>query len=171
MNGLRMGIAIRLGQLHRHAQRAAARDDRDLVQRVGIGQQRRHDRVSRFVIRAGDALVLAHRHRLALDAHQHLVARRVEIAVADRLAAGARRNQRGLVHEVREVGARESRRAARNRTQIDVRLERHLARVHAENLLAALDIGIADHHLTIEPARAQQRRVEDVVHDWWRRRR
>ena len=32
-------VAVLLGQLHRHAQRAAARDDRDLVHRVGLRQQ------------------------------------------------------------------------------------------------------------------------------------
>ena len=53
-------------------------------------------------------------------------------------------------------------RAARDRAQIDVRLERDLARVHAQDLLAALDVGVADGHLPIEPARAQQRRIEDV---------
>ena len=41
--------------------------------------------------------------------------------------------------------------------------ERHLPRMHAKNLLTPLDVGIADHHLAIEPARAEQRRIEDVV--------
>ena len=89
----RVRVAIAFGQLHRDAQRPAARDDRDLVQRIGVRQQRRDDRVARFVIRAGDALVLGHRQRLALDAHQHLVARLVEIAVGDRLAAAAGRRR------------------------------------------------------------------------------
>ena len=38
-----------------------------------------------------------------------------------------------------------------------------LARVDAENRLATLEIGIADHHLTIEPSRTKQRRIEDVL--------
>ncbi len=38
----------------------------------------------------------------------------------------------------------------------------HLARVHAQDLLAALEVGIADGHLPIEPAGTQQRRIEDV---------
>src|SRR4029078_3542770 len=40
----------------------------------GVGQERRHHRVTRLMVGTGDALVLAHRHRLALDTHQHLVA-------------------------------------------------------------------------------------------------
>ena len=74
----------------------------------------------------------------------------------------ARRDQRRLVDEVGEVGAREAGRAARDRPQVDVGLERDLARVHAQDLLAALDVGVADRHLPIETARTQQRRVEDV---------
>ena len=33
------------------------------------------------------------------------------------------------------------------------------------DLLAAVEIGIADHHLTVEPPRPEQRRVEDVGPD------
>ena len=50
-------VPIGLGQLHRHAERAAARDDRHLVQRVGVRQQRRDHRVARLVVRAVDALL------------------------------------------------------------------------------------------------------------------
>ena len=86
-----------------------------------------------------------------------------KIAVADGLASRARRDQRRLVHEVREVRAREAGGAARDRSELDVGLERHLARVHAEDLLAALDVGVAHHHLAIEASGTQERRIEDVV--------
>ena len=39
-----MRVTVGFGQLHRDAERTAARDDRHLVQRIGLGQQRRHDR-------------------------------------------------------------------------------------------------------------------------------
>jgi hypothetical protein len=155
-------VSIRLRQLHRHAERATARDDRHLVQRIGVGQQRSHHGVARLVIGAGDALLLAHRHRLPLDAHQHLVARGVEVAPPHGGTAGPRRDERRLVDQVREVGAREAGGPARDGTQIDVGLERHLARVHAQDLFAPLQIGIAHGDLTVETAGAQQRRVEDV---------
>ena len=103
------------------------------------------------------ALFLAHRHRLALDAHHHLVACRVEVEVRHRRTAGARRHERSLVHQVCEIGAREARRPARDRTQVDVGLERNLLRVNLEDLLASLDVGIANHDLPVEAARAQQR--------------
>ena len=57
--------------------------------------------------------------RLALDAHQHLVARLIEIAVGHDLPAAAHGEQRRLVHEIRELGAREAGRAARDLPQID----------------------------------------------------
>ena len=44
--------------------------------------------------------------------------------------------------------------------EIDVRRERLAARVHLEDLLAAGEIGRRDEHLPVEPAGAQQRRVE-----------
>src|SRR5207248_964588 len=57
---------------------------------------------------------------------------------------------------------RETRRAARDLTQVDTAVERDLLRVNPQDLLAPLDIGAADGHLTIEPARTQQRRIENV---------
>ncbi len=41
---LRVGVAIRLRQLHRDAHRAAARDDRDLVQRIRLRESARRRR-------------------------------------------------------------------------------------------------------------------------------
>ena len=100
--------------------------------------------------------------RLALGAHQHLVARLIEIVVGDDLTAAADREQRRLVDQVRELGAREAGRATGNLPEIDVRVERNFLRVDAENLLATLDVGRADGHLTIEAAGTQQRRIENV---------
>src|SRR5258707_1171895 len=42
------------------------------------------------------------------------------------------------------------------------RRERHLAQVHADDALAALDVRPRHDHATVEAARAQQRRVEHV---------
>ena len=68
----------------------------------------------------------------------------------------------GYEDEVREIVTREPGCAARNRPQIDVRFERGLARMHAQNLLAALQIRIAHGHLTIEAAGTQEGLVEHV---------
>ena len=67
---------------------------------------------------------------------------------------------RRLVAEVREVGSREAGRLSRDRGQVDVRGERLVARVHAEDRLAPCDVGGRHEDLAVEPAGAEQRRVE-----------
>ena len=46
--------------------------------------------------------------------------------------------------------------------EIDVGRERNLARVDLQDLDAALVVGWVHHDLPVEPARPQQRRIEDV---------
>ena len=155
-------MAIRLRQLHRHAECTATRDDRHLVQRIGVGKHRGNDGVTGFVIRTRDALVLAHDHRLAFNAHQNLVARRIEIGVSDRGAPAACGAERCLVDEIGEIGTGETWRPARDRSQVDVWLDRDRPSVNAKDLLASLQIRITDGDLPIEPARPQQCGIEDV---------
>ena len=73
-----------------------------------------------------------------------------------------RREQRRLVHEIHQIGAREARRAARDHLQIHIRRQRHLAGVDLEDLLAADEVGVRHIDLTIEAARTHQRRIEHV---------
>jgi len=156
-------VPVRLGQLHRHAHGAAARDDRDLVQRIRAGQESRDDRVTGFVIGAVDAIELAQRDRPALDAHQHLVARFLQVVIDDHRTPGAPGEERRLVHQIGEVGAREPRRSAGDRPEVDLLVDHDLAGVDAKDGLAPLEIRVADGDLTIEASRPQQRRVEDVL--------
>ena len=74
----------------------------------------------------------------------------------------ARGEQSGLVDQVGEIGARETRRAAGDGARVHVRCQRHLAHVYLENPLTPQNIWIGHHHLTVEAARAQQRRIEHV---------
>ena len=67
---------------------------------------------------------------------------------------------RGLVADVREVGAGEAGGLARDDLEVDVVGERLAARVHLEDLLAAGEVGRRDEQLAVEAARAEQRRVE-----------
>ncbi len=46
--------------------------------------------------------------------------------------------------------------------RLDVFGQRHLAHVHAQDLLATAHVGQRHHHLAVEAARAQQRRIEHV---------
>ena len=74
----------------------------------------------------------------------------------------ARRQQRALVHEVREVGTRHARRATRERRHVDVVGDRLVPQVHAENAFAAAQVGRVDDDLPVETPRTQQRRIEHV---------
>ena len=107
-------------QVPRAAERAAARDDRDLVDRVAVRQDVADDGVAGLVVRDDLLLVLGDQAALALGTGDDAVDGLFELDHVDLLAAVARGQQRGLVHEVREVGAGEARRAAREHLEVDV---------------------------------------------------
>ncbi len=113
----------------RQAERHAARDDRDLVDRVGVRQLHREQRVTRLVNRGDALLALADDHRAPLGAHQHLVLRELEVEHANDLLVVARGVERRLVHQVRQIRAREAGRAARQHRHVHVVGERNLLRV------------------------------------------
>ena len=115
-----------------------------------------------FVIRGEPALLVLHHHRLPLGAEHDLVLRVLEVGHVDLVVAATDGEQRGFVHEVREVGARHARRAARERRDVDVVGDRLVAQVDLENALAAPEIRRVDDDLPVEAARTQQRRIEHV---------
>ena len=95
-------------QLLRQPERHAARDDRDLVDRIGVRQLHGEQRVPGFVDRRDPLLVLADDHRAALGAHQHLVFRKLEVEHANDLLVVARGVQRRFVHQIGQVRTREA---------------------------------------------------------------
>jgi hypothetical protein len=149
-------------QHHRVAEGLAARQDRDLRDRVGVVHRRRGEGVTALVVRGDELLLVLHDARAALRTGDDAVDGLVEGAHVDELRVGARREQRGLVEHVGEVGAGEAGRLARDDREVDRRRERLAAAVHLEDALAALEVGGVDADLAVEAARAQQRRVEDV---------
>src|SRR5574341_965241 len=96
-------VAVLFRELHGDAQRPAPRDDRYLVHRVGLGHELRDDRVPRLVIRRVLALVLGHYDRAPLRPHDDLVLGALEIIHVHETLVGARRKERRLVYQVREV--------------------------------------------------------------------
>src|SRR5262245_1651794 len=149
-------------QLLREAERHAARDDRHLVNGIRKREEHREQRVTRFVDR-GDALLrVADDHRAALGAHQHLVLRELEVVHPHDLLVVAGRVQCRLVHQVREIGAREAGRAAREHRHFHVIRHRNLAGVDGENALSALHVRTVDDNASIEAARTQERGIEHV---------
>src|SRR5262249_20886926 len=106
----------------------------------------------------------------------------LEIAPIDGRLVAARRQQRGLVDEVRQVGACKTNRARGNQLQIDVAGDLHSLDVDAEAIFATADVRLVDHHLAVEPAGAAERpgRLSDgssalgrlgapSTHNQWRR--
>src|SRR5450830_2001358 len=159
---LGQAVAILFRQEHGHTQRTTARDDRDLVDRVVLGHHTTDNGVTGLVIRGVLFFLLGHDHGFALGTHHDLVFRQLEFLHLDDALAGARGEQGSLVHQVGQVGTGEARRTPCNHPGCDVVAHRHLAHMHFENLLATADIRQADHDLTVEATRTQQRRVEYV---------
>src|SRR2546425_42264 len=159
---LRVIVLVVDRELLREPEGAAARDDRHFVDRVGARQNVGHQRVARLVIRDRPLLAIADDHRAPLDAHQDLVLGALEVGHLDELLVLASRQQRRLVHEVRQIGAREPGRPPRQHLELDVGSQRDPSSVHPENLLAALHVGPGHDDLTVESSGPQQRRVEDV---------
>ena len=79
-----------------------------------------------------------------------------------RVLAAARREERGFVDEIREIGAGHAWCRRRELFEIDVAGERNLARVDLQNLDAALLIWRMDDDLPIESPWPKQRRIEHV---------
>src|SRR3954447_17658607 len=149
-------------QRDRVAERLPARDHGDLVHRVGVLEVVGDDRVAHLVERGDPALLLAHHAGLLLRPRDHAHDALFELQVVDLALALAGRQQGGLVHQVREVGTRQAGRLRGEVVEVDVLRERLAARVHLEDLRAALAVGAVDHDLAGEAAPAQQRGVEDV---------
>ena len=156
------GVLVLVGQHHRVAERPAARQDRDLVHRVGVRQRRRDQSVPALVVGGDLLLLVAHDPGALLRAGHDAVDGLVERVGVDELLVVAGGQQRGLVEHVRQVGAGEAGRTAGERLQVDVLGDRLALGVHLEDLLAADQVGTVDGDLPVEAAGAQQRRVEDV---------
>ena len=107
----RVVVLVVGGQLLGEAERAAARDDRHLVERIGAGQEIGHEGVAGLVVGDGLLLLLGDDHRAPLHAHQDLVLGVLEVDHLDDLLVLARGEERRLVHQVGQVGAGEAGRA------------------------------------------------------------
>ena len=86
----------------------------------------------------------------------------------DRRLVAPGREQRRLVDEVGEVGAGKPGRARRDDLEVDALGQLHVLDVDPQDRFAALHVGLVDEHLTIEAARAEQRRVEHLRAGWSR---
>ena len=94
----------------------------------------------------GDRLQLvgAEHVRVVARAADHALDRLVEVVHADRGVALAGAEQRGLVDDVLELGAREAGAAAGDLGRVDVRRARAAFEVERQDLRAALGVGRVD---------------------------
>ena len=127
-----------------------------------FGNAHGDDRMPRLVVRARQPLRRRHHERTALDAHQHLVAGRLEVRRGEGRPPFTAGVQRRLVHHVGELGPREAGCPASHHRQVDVRRERQPPRVHGDDGLPPLHVREPDVHLPIEPTGPQERGVEHV---------
>jgi hypothetical protein len=80
---------------------------------------------------------------------------------SSKLTSSTRRCDRGLVDQVGEIGAGEARGQCGHLLQIHIPSHADLAHVDLEDRNAPALVGTIDQHLTIEPAGAKQRGIED----------
>mmetsp|Transcript_25467 Transcript_25467/g.50812 ORF Transcript_25467/g.50812 Transcript_25467/m.50812 type:complete len:293 (+) Transcript_25467:257-1135(+) len=153
-----------LGEVLRKAQRAvAAWYDGDLHERVSVLEEPAGDGVSRLVVRH-DLLLLVANELVALEAADDPVARLLEVDHGHRVRLAPRGLDGCLVAHVGDVRACHARGEACEAARVVLggALEGYALEVHEEDLLPALDVGLIDSDLPVEPAGAGEGLVEDV---------
>ena len=95
-------------ELLREAERHAAGNDRDLVDRVGVGQEHGDQRVPGLVDGRDAFLGLADDHRAPLRAHEDLVLGELEVVHPHDLLVVTGGVERRLVDQIGQIGAREA---------------------------------------------------------------
>jgi hypothetical protein len=143
------------------AERHRARDDRDLADRVGARCEHADERVAGLVV--GRAALLGVRQHEPPRGSEHDLLQRVgEIGLAHALVPATRREQRGLVGEVREIGADHSWGGRGDPVEVDIVGQRQRPRVDLEDLAPAVLVGRRDRDAPVEAPRAQERGVEHL---------
>ena len=121
-----------------------------------------YDGVTGLVIGSQTFLVISHHHRTTLGTEHDLVLGLFKFLHRHGPTSLARCQKRRLVYEVGKIGAGEARRAARDGTCFHTLGKRHLAHMDLEDFLATDDIRVRHNDLTVEAARTQQRRIENI---------
>ncbi len=122
----------------------------------------RDHRVAHLVVGGHEALLLPHHAGLLLRTRDHPHDALFELGLGDLALVVAGGEERGLVHEVGEVRAREPGGLAGQVVDVDLLRQRLAASVDLEDLRPSLPVRTVHDDLPVEPARPQQRGVEDV---------
>ena len=118
--------------------------------------------MSRLVVGDHALLLVGDDLVLALQTAHDAVDGGQEILLGDEFLVMPRGDERRLVADVGDVGAREAGSLARQERTVEVRIELERPQVHLENLLALLDVGKPDFDLTVETAGTHERLVQNV---------
>ena len=129
---------------------------------IGVVQHMTNKGVTALVIGDGGALLLAHHARLALRTGDDALHRLFNLVHRNQRTAAARRKQRGLVQQVRQVGAGKAHGKLGELIKAHVLVQRLVLRMDAQDLLAALNVGAVHGDLAIEASGTQQGGVQDV---------
>ena len=146
----------------------AALHDRHAVHGIGRGQELGHDGVAALVVGHGLLFLLVHHPRLLFQPAHDPVDGRLEVRHVHFGLPLARREQRGFVHDVRQVGAHEARRALREDGDVHVPRQLDAPDVDLQDLLAVPDVRPVHEHLAVEAAGPEQRGIEDLRAGWSR---
>ena len=158
--GLKEVVLLR--KLQRVAQRLAAADDRDLVNRIGVLQDVAHQGMAALVVGNRGALGLGHHATLALRTGNHALHRFLDLVHRDHGTMAAGSQQRRLVEQICQIGAGEANGHMGELLKLHVLVHRLVLGMHAQDLLAALHIRTVDRDLTVKTTGAQQCRIQDV---------
>ena len=158
----RVTAVVVLGAGKRVSCRHAARDDGDLLHVVVVLTQLCKNRMARLMVGGRLLIGLGDDAALLLRAHRDLVDAFIELEIADELLSCTRRQNRGLVEEIRKVCAREAARHARENLEVYVGRKRLIARMDLQNLFTTLNIWQIDIDLTVKSARTEKGVIENV---------
>src|SRR5262249_36962220 len=155
--------AILRGSLDGVAERPdAARNNRDLVDRIDARQGRGHQGVAHLMIGDAAALLRAEYAALLLEAGNDAFDCDREVIERHRVAVASRRHDGGLVDQVGQVSAGEAGRQPGDLVEIDVRGKLNFGDMHLQDFQPSGAVGAVDHHLAVKSSRAQQGRIEHL---------
>ncbi len=137
-------------------------DDRNLMHRIGVGQHASDQGMPGFMIGSYLLFSAAHQSAFPLRPGNDPVNGFLEFQKADLLFLSPGCQDCGLVYQVREVSAAEAGGLPGNDPQINCGIQRFAFGMNLQYCLASIDIRLIQDDTTVKPARAQERRVENV---------
>ena len=158
---LRHQRVVAVLHLHGEAQRTGrARHNGNFLHGGAVRLQGRHQRVADLMVGDDALFLIVEDLVLLLRTGQDRVHGLLQVELGHGLAVMAHSAERGLVHDVSQLGAGRTGRHAGHNTKVTVGAELDFLSVQAQDALAALQIGQLDGHAAVKTARAGQRRIQ-----------